>query len=89
MTRLTKPVKRRWQAFIVTVYPNGLLGIREFRRRKEHQVPLARCFRMACEITIEAQRKEKARLKNEARAAKGLPPVKRLVSRGLLGGGGR
>lgn len=87
MTRLTKPVRRKWQAFVITIHPNGLLGLREFRRRKEHLVPLSRCFRLACEITIEAAKKEKQRQRDEARREKGLPPVRRLVSRGLLGGG--
>lgn len=83
-TKLSKPVKRRWQALIVTVYPNGTLGLREFRRRQEHVVPLSRCFRLAVEMTIEAEKKARELKRAQARAEAGLPPRRRLVSRGLL-----
>lgn len=92
MTKLTKPVRRKIdgierRGIVVTLYPNATLGFRAAKTRTEHVVPVSRAYRLACEVTIEAKRKAREKEKAEARKAKGLPPLKKLVSRGLLGVG--
>jgi hypothetical protein len=89
VTKLTKPVRRKAErefgrSLIVTLYPNGLVGIRELRRRREHMLPLSRIYRIAVEATVEADRKAKQERKAQIRKDAGLPPLRRLVSRGLL-----
>lgn len=90
MTKLAKPVRRSIDAverrgLVVTLYPNATIGLRPCRTRREHVVSLSRVYRLACEQTAEADRQARINKRAEARAAKGLPPVRRLVSRGLLG----
>jgi len=71
-TRLTKPVRRvitilldyRERAlprdeYTVTLYPDGTIGFRAKRRRKEHTVTLAECLKLAYLKEDEAKRKEK------------------------------
>lgn len=88
MTALTKPVRRKvslgGRPVVVTLYPSGVVGVRELRRRREHLVPLGRVYRLAVEVTVEAERKEREAARARARAERGLPPVRRLVRRGLL-----
>lgn len=91
-TALTKPVRRavpemaicRGRKLVVTLYPNQTIGLRIARTRREHVVPLARVFRLACEVTAEADRLARAARREAARREKGLPPRRRLVKRGLL-----
>ncbi len=89
MTKLTKAVRRKalrdnGRSLIVTIYPNFLIGLRELRRRKEFTIPMDRAYRIAVEMQIEADKKAKASAKAQARKDAGLPPLRRLVSRGLL-----
>jgi hypothetical protein len=96
MTDLKKPVRRavpdmavcRGRKLVVSLYPNQTIGLRIARTRREHVVPLARVFRLACEMTAEADRKAREQRRAADRAAKGLPPLQlqRLVRRGLLYG---
>jgi len=90
-TRLTKPVRRRVEAverhgLIVTLYPNATVGLRPHRARREHIVPLGQVYRLAVAITGEADRQARASGREAARVAAGLPPRRRLVTRGKLGG---
>jgi hypothetical protein len=89
MTRLTKAVRRRvdresGRPLVVSVCPNGTLGIREHKTRREHLVPLSRVYRLAVEATVEADRRAKAAERDRKRIEQGKPPVRRLVRRGLL-----
>lgn len=67
MTDLTKPVRRSTAArvphgvtprLIVTIYPGGLLGLREHRRRKEYHLDLGTLY-------VQAIRQEVAEAKRE------------------------
>jgi len=85
-TLCTKPVRRKFTGYerhglVVTVYPNGLLGLRPARTRHEHTVPLGRVYRLACELTLVSQEKARLLRRNERRAERGLPPLKTLVKR--------
>lgn len=81
MTKLTRPVKRTTPAgglrrdLVVTLYPGGVLGIREARCRREYTIGLVTCYRLA----IEAERERQAAERRKARGQK----VR--VRRGLLG----
>ena len=91
MTKLTKPVKRKVEGIerrpiSVTLHPNKTIGFRAHKSRTEHVVTIARAYRLACEVTIEQKRKDREKARAEARKAKGLPPLRKLVSRGLIGG---
>lgn len=85
MTALTKPVRRTVDGLerrkvVVTLHPNGTVGLRAARTRHEYTLPLARVYRWAVEAELQATREAK-------RKARG---SRRLVSRGLLTvGGGR
>lgn len=68
MTNLNKAVKRRISGLtrrdvVVTLYPGGLLGIRESRARKEYTLPIMTCYRLA----VESERLAKVREKKAAR----------------------
>ena len=56
MTTLTKPLRRTtpWQAphgvarsVVITLYPGGIIGLREHRRRKEVQLSAATLYARA------------------------------------------
>lgn len=81
MIELRKAVRRKVEGLdrrpvVVTLHPNGTIGLRAVRTRHEFTLPLARVYRWAVEAEVE-QRKEERRKKR----AKGL------VSRGLLATG--
>jgi hypothetical protein len=89
MTKLTKPVKRTVEGIerrplVVALYPNRTIGLRVAKTRTEFVVTLARVYRLACEVTAEARKKDKEQAREQARRDAGLPPRRRLVSRGLL-----
>jgi hypothetical protein len=82
MTRLSKPVRRRTVApgashnvaseLVATLYPGGVLGLREPRRRREVRVALAVIYERALvEETLAALRARRR-------------PKSRRVGRGLL-----
>lgn len=76
MTDLTKPVRRVARGVIrthglrpsvvITLYPGGVIGIREHGRRKEYQIPAESVLTLA--ITREAARLRAE--KKEARKAR-------------------
>ncbi len=86
MTRLTKPVRRLVQGKVVTLYPHGVIGLREYKRRREHFIPVGMVYTRACWVTAESEKKQREQKRQDARKARGLPPLKKLVSRGLIGG---
>ena len=60
MTNLNKPIKRSVDGLlrrklVVTLYPGGVLGLREGKTRHEYTLPLMTCYRLA----IEAERAAK------------------------------
>lgn len=68
MTYLTKPVRRATRArvpygvneiVIVTLYPGGVIGFREKKRRKEYQLDIGTLYVRAVVAEINAQRKER------------------------------
>jgi hypothetical protein len=68
MTRLAKPLKRRttwvgpWgvtQEVVITLYPGGVIGLREARRRKEVQLNAATLYVNALLAEARAARKRK------------------------------
>lgn len=71
MTDLHKPVKRIARGVaphgftpdvVVTLYPNGHIGLREARRRKEYLIPIAAVLTMAVKRDVaEARRARKGR----------------------------
>ena len=73
MTDLSKPVRRVARGVVqthglrpdvvVTLYPGGVLGIRELKRRKEWTIPLEAVLTLAI-------RKEADRVRLEKKAAK-------------------
>jgi hypothetical protein len=67
MTSLKKPVSRTttWRAphgvapqVVITLYPGGVIGLREHRRRKEVQLEAAQLYTRAL---LEERRKERRR----------------------------
>ena len=77
MTQLRKPVKRSlslvgkgsWRReIIVTLYPGGVIGLRDKGRRREYTLPLATVYMLAAEAEarrILAERKAKRKAKRE------------------------
>lgn len=73
MTDLTKPIRRVARgvirthglrpSIVITLYPGGVIGLREFGRRREYQVPAEAVLTLA--ITREAER-----IRREKRAAR-------------------
>lgn len=69
MTHLKKPVRRTVPIenaakhgpadIIVTLYPAGLIGFREKRRKQEYVFPLSHVFWLAVKAHVEAERKAK------------------------------
>lgn len=68
MTRLVKPVQRRttWNApygvareVVITLYPGGVIGLREARRRKEVQLQAATLYAQALLAERRAAKKAK------------------------------
>jgi hypothetical protein len=89
VTKLTKAVRRKLDSIerhglVITLYPGGTIGLRAGKTRREHVVTVSRVYRLALEMTAENNRRIKEKAKDAARIAKGLPPRRRLVSRGLL-----
>jgi len=89
-TKLTKPVHRKVdgierKGIVVSMLPNRTLGFRAHGTRRTHTVTIERAYQLACEVTIESKRKEREKAKAEARKAKGLPPLRKLAKRGLIG----
>ena len=73
MTRLSKPVTRRtsWNAphgvnpeVVITLYPGGVIGLREARRRKEVQVNASTLYTRAL---LAEQRAKKAKRNGRGR----------------------
>lgn len=89
MTKLSRPIRRAIdgvtaRGIVVTLYPNRTIGLRESRTRREHVVTLARVFRLAVEVSIEADEQLKRARKNAKRAERGLAPIPMLARRGKL-----
>lgn len=89
MTRLAKPIRRAVEGVtrrdvVITLYPNRTIGLREARTRREHIVTIARVFRLAVEMTLEADARDRLVRRNAKRAAMGLAPVIVPARRGKL-----
>lgn len=62
MTPLNKPVTRRTneivdrRQIVVTLYPNGLLGLRLSGCRKAEMIPLTHCYYQAVKARISAEK---------------------------------
>lgn len=77
MTPLTKSVTRRtddriqWpggsKRLVVTLYPNGLIGLRPEKTRREETIPVTHCYSIALKARVLAEREAK-RAKRRARA---------------------
>jgi hypothetical protein len=68
VTKLNTPVRRSVPGLtrrdlIITLYPGGVIGIRESRCKKEYTLPLMSCYRLAIEADRAAAKREKQRLK--------------------------
>lgn len=70
MTACNKPVKRSVRArvphgvvpqIVVTIYPSGMIGLRELRRRREYDVDVGQLY-VDC-VRREAMRERKERKK--------------------------
>jgi hypothetical protein len=66
MTQLKKSVTRvvpglLKRNLVVSLYPGGIIGIREARSRREYTLPLITVYRMAIEADREHRRLERAR----------------------------
>jgi hypothetical protein len=69
MTPLTKPVTRRSEAtvrdrgrnrrLVVTLYPSGILGLRQERSRREETLTLEAAWSMAVKMRVAAEKREK------------------------------
>lgn len=80
MTDLTKPVKRRAtiildnrikerarDKIVVTLYPDGTIGFRPSRCRKEYTVPIVTCYRAALQAHALEVKKQKTEAKKQRR----------------------
>lgn len=61
MTLLHKPVRRELphprRNWIVTIYPEAIIGIREKGRRREYRISLEACYSMAAKLAAAELRK--------------------------------
>jgi hypothetical protein len=86
MTDLVKKVSRRVTLFLdnritardkdritVTLHPDGTIGFRAHKCRREYRLPLSVAFRMA----IQAEAIEEQKVKDQMRRLKGLKPMRR------------
>ena len=69
MTTCTKPVRRKCQAhvphgvtpqIIVTIYPGGCIGLREWRRRKEYTFEVGELYVQAVRAEVRARLKKRS-----------------------------
>lgn len=77
MSPLSKPVTRRSEVtkrsagkllrIVVTMYPDGYLGLRLERSRKEETIALAAVYDIAVKQRVAWERSQKAKAKKEAR----------------------
>ena len=77
-TTLNKPVRRksretirdagRTYALVVTLYPNGLLGLRPERTRREELIPLAAVWFSAVKMRVAAEVAAKRAKRGDSRA---------------------
>lgn len=77
MTPLTKSVIRRtdnriqWpggsKRLVVTLYPNGLIGLRPEKTRREEVIPVTHCYSIALKSRLLREREEK-QAKRKAKA---------------------
>lgn len=72
MTELKEKVRRKVSGLlrrdlVVTLYPGGVLGIREMRCKKEFCVPLMVCYNLALAADRAATKREKQQAKREKR----------------------
>jgi hypothetical protein len=76
MTDLSKKISRRVNLpldnrigvrdrdrITVTLYPDGYIGFRAHKRRREYQLPLSICYKKAIELAVEEERKIRAQEK--------------------------
>jgi len=89
MTHLTRPVRRLAPSvysrpLVVTLYPNQTIGLRPARTRREYLVTLSRVFRLALEVSMEADRRAKLDAKNARRLSRGLGLMPVKVRRSLV-----
>lgn len=56
--------------YVVSLYPGGVLGLRRARSRKEFQVSLASCYRLAAMQAAAALARERKEERKAARAAR-------------------
>lgn len=61
LLRDNRIVARPSDQVIVSLYPNGTIGFRQKRSRKEYCLPLATAYRMAVLAEAEHQKREKAK----------------------------
>jgi hypothetical protein len=86
MTDLNKKVSRRVTLFLdnritvrdkdkitVTLHPDGSIGFRAHKCRREYRLPLSVAYRMA----IQAEAIEDQKVKDQDRRLRGLKPVRR------------
>ncbi len=45
-------------SIVVTMYPDGMLGLRELRRRKEYLIPIVAVLTLAIRREVEAKRRK-------------------------------
>lgn len=67
MIPITRPVRRKARAFrrdvIVTMYPSGMIGVRQSRCRTEYQLPIETIYKLAIEAHQRAEKAAKAKAK--------------------------
>jgi len=78
MTSLHKPVKRtldlplkgssRTRAIIVTLYPGGVIGLRDKGRRREYTLPLTTVYALAAEAEARSVMAERKAARKAARS---------------------
>lgn len=77
---LNKPVRResnetvrdgsKTRALIITIYPDGLLGLRPKGTRREEFYPIEAVYSIAVKARVAAQRAEKNKIKKAKRGGK-------------------
>lgn len=76
MTKLTKPVRRTTHAnvpygvtpqIVVTLYPGGIIGLREQRHRREYTLGIGTLYVQAMLAQTRIERAERKKMKKQAK----------------------